>query len=37
MSTEPSCDKRFLRAAKQEGLEVFDPEVSTITELQTLL
>lgn len=32
-----SSDKRLLRAAKLEGIEVFDPEVATITELQMLL
>lgn len=32
-----SCDKRLLRAAQQEGVEVFDPEVETRSQLQALL
>lgn len=32
-----SCDKRLLRAAQHEGVEVFDPEVETKAQLQTLL
>jgi uncharacterized protein len=32
-----SCDKRLLRAAQHEGLEVFDPEVDTTAQLQVLL
>ncbi len=32
-----SCDKRLLRAATQEGIVVFDPEVMTGEELQALL
>lgn len=31
-----SCDKRLLRAAKQEGLLVFDPEVESVTTLHSL-
>ncbi|MEM7535440.1 MAG: hypothetical protein AAF639_24905 [Chloroflexota bacterium] len=32
-----SCDKRLLRAAKQEGINVFDPEVETKASLSALL
>jgi predicted nucleic acid-binding protein len=32
-----SCDKRLLRAAQHEGIAVFDPEVETMTQLQTTL
>jgi hypothetical protein len=32
-----SCDKRLLRAAQHEGVEVFDPEVETKAKLHTLL
>lgn len=32
-----SCDKRLLRAAQHEGVDVFDPEVGTKAQLQTLL
>lgn len=32
-----SCDKRLLRAAQHEGVDVFDPEVETKAQLQTLL
>lgn len=32
-----SCDKRLLKAAQNEGLEVFDPEVETVVQLQKLL
>ena len=32
-----SCDKRLLRAAQNEGVDVFDPEVETKAQLQTLL
>lgn len=32
-----SCDKRLLRAAEREGVAVFDPEVETMAQLQTLL
>ena len=32
-----SCDKRLLRAAQHEGIDVFDPEVETKAQLQTLL
>ena len=32
-----SCDKRLIRAAQQEGVAVFDPEVETKATLQTLL
>ncbi len=32
-----SSDKRLLRAAQQEGLIVFDPEVETLTRLQIVL
>lgn len=32
-----SCDKRLLRAARHEGVDVFDPEVETKAQLQILL
>ncbi|NKQ35511.1 MAG: type II toxin-antitoxin system VapC family toxin [Chloroflexi bacterium] len=32
-----SCDKRLLRAARHEGVEVFDPEVGTKAQLQALV
>jgi predicted nucleic acid-binding protein len=32
-----SCDKRLLRAAQHEGVEVFDPEVETKAQLQMIL
>ena len=32
-----SCDKRLLRAAQNEGVEVLDPEVETKAQLQMLL
>jgi uncharacterized protein len=32
-----SCDKRLLRAAQNVGLEVFDPEVETVAQLQSTL
>lgn len=32
-----SCDKRLLRAAQHEGVDVFDPEVETKAQLQTLI
>jgi predicted nucleic acid-binding protein len=32
-----SCDKRLLRAAQLEGVDVFDPEVETKAQLQALL
>jgi predicted nucleic acid-binding protein len=32
-----SCDKRLLRAAQQENIDVFDPEVESTARLQTLL
>jgi predicted nucleic acid-binding protein len=32
-----SCDKRLLRAAQHEGVDVFDPEVETKAQLQILL
>ncbi len=32
-----SCDKRLLRAARYEGVEVFDPEVDTKAQLQAIL
>ena len=32
-----SCDKRLIRAAQYEGIEVFDPEIETKANLQTLL
>ena len=32
-----SCDKRLLRAAQDEGVDVFDPEVETKVQLQILL
>lgn len=32
-----SCDKRLLRAAQHESIDVFDPEVNTKTQLFTLL
>lgn len=32
-----SCDKRLLRAAQHEGVEVFDPEVGTKAQLEALL
>jgi hypothetical protein len=32
-----SCDKRLVRAAQMENVEVFDPEVETKAQLQMLL
>ncbi len=32
-----SCDKRLLRAAQREGVDVFDPEVETKAQLKTVL
>lgn len=32
-----SCDKRLLRAAHEENVEVFDPETETLTRLHFLL
>ena len=32
-----SCDKRLLRAAQQEGVEVFDPEIESKAQLTALL
>ena len=32
-----SCDKRLLRAAKYEGVEIFDPEAETMAQLQAIL
>lgn len=32
-----SCDKRLLRAAQHEGVDIFDPEVEAKAQLQTLL
>jgi predicted nucleic acid-binding protein len=32
-----SCDKRLLRAAQHEGVDIFDPEVETKANLQKLL
>jgi len=31
-----SCDKRLLRAAHQENIEVFDPETETLSRLRLL-
>jgi predicted nucleic acid-binding protein len=32
-----SCDKRLLRAAQHEGVDVFDPEIETSSRLKTVL
>lgn len=32
-----SCDKRLLRAARQEGVDIFDPEAETLSQLSILL
>lgn len=32
-----TCDKRLVRAAQQEGVDVFDPEIETIARLHALL
>lgn len=32
-----SCDKRLLRAARSEGIDVFDPEAETWAQLQAVL
>jgi hypothetical protein len=32
-----SSDKRLLRAAQNEGLEILDPEVETLAKLQSTL